>query len=52
MTIAENAVSMIKERKLDQMLSEMIENLVRESKKLGVSEEGLVEKIRQIYEKE
>ena len=52
MTIAENAVSMIKERKLDQMLSEMIENLVRESKKLGVSEEGLVEKIRQIYENE
>jgi len=52
MTISENAAAMIKERKLEQMLSEMIENLVRESKKLGVSEEGLVEKIRQIYQKE
>ena len=50
MTISENAVAMIKERKLEQMLSEMIENLVRESKKLGVSEEGLIEKIRHMYQ--
>ena len=52
MTISENAVAMIKERKLEQMLSEMIENLVRESKKLGVSEEGLIDKIRHMYQKE
>ncbi|HBI60512.1 MAG TPA: GntR family transcriptional regulator [Lachnospiraceae bacterium] len=52
MTISENAVAMIKERKLEQMLSEMIENLVRESKKLGVSEEGLIEKIRHMYQEE
>ena len=52
MTISENAVAMIKERKLEQMLSEMIENLVRESKKLGVSEEGLIDKIRHMYQEE
>lgn len=52
MTISENAVAMIKERKLEQMLSEMIENLVRESKKLGVSEEGLIQKIRHMYQEE
>lgn len=52
MTISENAVGMIKERKLEQMLSEMIENLVRESKKLGVSEEGLIQKIRHMYQEE
>lgn len=49
MAISENAAAMIKERKLEQMLSEMVENLVRESKKLGISEEELIKKIRQLY---
>jgi Predicted transcriptional regulators len=49
MAVSENAAAMIKERKLEQMLSEMVENLVRESKKLGISEEELIKKIRQMY---
>ena len=49
MAVSENAAAMIKERKLEQMLSEMVENLVRESKKLGISEEELIKKIRQRY---
>lgn len=49
MAVSENAAAMIKERKLEQMLSEMVENLVRESKKLGISEEELIKKIRQLY---
>lgn len=49
MAVSENAAVMIKERKLEQMLSEMVENLVRESKKLGISEEELIKKIRQMY---
>ncbi|RKI44076.1 GntR family transcriptional regulator [bacterium D16-51] len=50
MTISENAAAMIKERKLEQMLSEMLENIIRESKKLGISEEELIERIRQMYQ--
>ena len=49
MAVSENAAAMIKERKLEQMLSEMVENLVMESKKLGISEEELIKKIRQLY---
>ena len=49
MAVSENAAAMIKERKLEPMLSEMVENLVRESKKLGISEEELIKKIRQMY---
>lgn len=49
MTVSEQAVAMIKSRKLDQMLSEMIENLVKEAQKLDISEQSLIEKIQQIY---
>lgn len=51
MTVRENAVEMIKERKLEQTLSELIEGLVREAKKLDISQEILLEKIQQIYQK-
>lgn len=51
MTVKEDAVEMIKVRKLEQTLSELIEGLVREAKKLDVSQEVLLEKIQQIYQK-
>ena len=51
MTVKENAVEMIKNRKLEQTLSDLIEGLVREAKKLDISQEVLLEKIQQIYQK-
>lgn len=52
MTVSEHAATMIKGRKLELMLSEMIENLVREAQKLEISEQVLIEKIQQVYHKE
>lgn len=51
MTVKEDAVEMIKNRKLEQTLSELIEGLVREAKKLEISQEMLLEKVQQTYQK-
>ncbi len=51
MAISENAKEKIKSRKLDQFVSDLVENLVREAKKLKISEEDLVKKIREVYQK-
>ena len=51
MVVREDAVEIIRQRKLEQELSEMVENLVREAQKLDISEEVLIKKISQAYRK-
>lgn len=50
MTVKEDAVKKIKQRKVDEILAGIIETLVQEAKKLDISQEELVEKIEERYE--
>lgn len=49
MTIKEGAVEMIKSRKIEDTLLEMIDSLVIEASKLGISEEELVKILRRSF---
>ena len=45
MTVREDAVVMIKQRKTQETLTDMIETLVQEAKKLDISQEELIQRI-------
>ncbi len=49
MTVKEDAVEMIKQRKIEETLMGMIETLVQEAKKLDISREELVKRIGEKY---
>lgn len=51
MTVKEGAAEMIKQRKVEDTLNEIIDNLVSEAVKLGISEEELVKKLRKSFQK-
>ena len=50
MVIKEGAVELIKQRKVEETLSEMLDVLVTEASKLGMTEEQLIERLRKRYE--
>ena len=50
MTVREDAVKMIKERKTRETLSDMIVVLVQEAKKLDISQEELIRRIGEGYQ--
>lgn len=50
MTVREDAVKMIKQRKTQETLTDMIETLVQEAKKLDISQEELIQRIRERFE--
>lgn len=52
MYVAQNARARIFEKRRGGAFSEMTLSLVAEAKRLGISEEGLIARIRQIYESE
>lgn len=52
MTIRKGAVEMIKERKTSDTLSIIIDNLISETKKLGISKDELLDKISEKFQKE
>ena len=45
MTVKEGAVEMIKKRKTDENIRAIIESLISEAKKLGISKEDIIKKI-------
>lgn len=47
MTVKVGAVEEIKERKVEEILGEIIERLVDEATKLGIEEEALVERVKE-----
>lgn len=47
MTVKVGAVKEIKERKVEEILGEIIERLVDEATKLGIEEEALVERVKE-----
>lgn len=49
MTVRENAVEIIKQRKTRETLTDMIETLVQEAKKLDISQEELLQRIEERY---
>ena len=49
MTIKKGAVNMVKKRKIDEELGEIISMLVREAEKLGISEDELIDKLKNCY---
>lgn len=49
MTVREDAVKMIKQRKTQETLTDMIETLVQEAKKLDISQEELIQRIGERY---
>lgn len=49
MIVKEGAVDMIKQRKVEDTLSDMIDALVNEAEKLGISEEALIERLRKSF---
>ena len=51
MTVREDAVKMIKQRKTQETLTDMIETLVQEAKKLDISQEELIQKIGERFER-
>ncbi len=51
MTIKEGAVEMIKQRKVEETLNGIIDALIDEALKLGISEEELVNKLRKAFHK-
>ncbi len=51
MTVREDAVKMIKQRKTQETLIDMIETLVQEAKKLDISQEELIQKIGERFER-
>ena len=48
MTVKEGALEDIKKRKVDDMLGAILENLVQEARKLGIGEEELIEKLKEV----
>lgn len=50
MTVKEDAVEMIKQRKIDETLMGIIETLVQEAKKLDISREELMKRIGEKFE--
>lgn len=50
MTVREDAVKMIKQRKTQETLADMIETLVQEAKKLDISQEELMQRIGERFE--
>lgn len=50
MTVREDAVKMIKQRKTQETLADMIETLVQEAKKLDISQEELIQRIGERFE--
>ena len=51
MTVKEGALEEIKKRKVDDMLGEILENLVQEARKLGIGEEELIAKLKEVMKK-
>ena len=51
MTVKEGALEDIKKRKVDDMLGAILENLVQEARKLGIGEEELIEKLKEVMKK-
>lgn len=51
MTVREGAVEMIKARKVEETLGDMINTVVLEAKKLGIGQEELIEKMRSCCQK-
>lgn len=49
MTVREDAVKMIKQRKTQETLTDIIETLVQEAKKLDISQEELIQRIGERY---
>lgn len=49
MTVREDAVKMIKQRKTKETLTDIIETLVQEAKKLDISQEELIQRIGERY---
>lgn len=52
MTVSEGALADIKRRKIDDMLGAILENLVQEARKLGIEEEELIEKLKEVMRKQ
>ena len=52
MIISEGAIKMIKERKSNDTITKLIENLIEESNKLGITKDELLTKITAKYDKE
>ncbi len=52
MTVREGAVEDIRRRKVDDMLGAILEHLVQEARKLGMGEEELVEKLREVMKEQ
>lgn len=50
MTVKKGAESMIKERKVEETLNEMLTTLVREACKLGIGKDELVERLKRRFE--
>ena len=48
MTVKEGALEDIRKRKVDDMLGAILENLVQEARKLGIGEEELIEKLKEV----
>lgn len=51
MTVKEGALEEIKKRKVDDMLGAILENLVQEARKLGIGEEELIAKLKEVMKK-
>nr|MDE5967094.1 hypothetical protein [Lachnospiraceae bacterium] len=50
MTVKKGAVDMIKERKVEETLNEMLNMLVSEACKLGIGKDELVERLKRSFE--
>ena len=51
MTVKDGALEEIKKRKVDDMLGAILENLVQEARKLGIGEEELIAKLKEVMKK-
>ena len=52
MTVKEGALEDIRKRKVDDMLGAILENLVQEARKLGIGEEELIAKLKEVMKRE
>lgn len=52
MTVKEGALEEIRKRKVDDMLGAILENLVQEARKLGIGEEELIAKLKEVMKKQ
>lgn len=52
MTVKEGALEDIRKRKVDDMLGAILENLVQEARKLGIGEEELIEKLKEVMKRQ